>query len=59
MDIEFKKCSLYLDMAVSLWRKSGGRPNEKAEDYYKKAMEIYSDHFDDKKEVLTEHLCPF
>jgi hypothetical protein len=56
-DIDFKKCSLYLDMAISLWEKSGGRPVEKAEEYYQKAMEIFNNS--DKKEVLTEDLCPF
>lgn len=55
-DIEYKKCVLYLDMAIALWEKSGGKPVDKAEEYYQKAMEIYNS---DKKEVLTEDLCPF
>ena len=58
-DIEYKKCNLYLDMAISLWEKSGGRHVEKAEEYYQKAMEIYENRFADKKKVLTEDLCPF
>jgi hypothetical protein len=58
-DIDFKKCSLYMDMAISLWEKSGGRPVDKAEEYYQKAMEIFNQHYADKKEVLTEDLCPF
>ena len=58
-DIEYKKCSLYIEMAISLWEKSGGRPVEKAEEYYQKAMEIYEKHYPDKKTVLTEDLCPF
>lgn len=58
-DIEYKKCSLYMDMAIALWEKSGGRPVEKAEEYYQKAMEIYEDNFADKKQILTEMICPF
>lgn len=54
--MEFKKASYYFDRAIALMEK---KHYKEAETYYKKAMEIYNQHFADNKDVLTEIENPF
>lgn len=59
MEQNFKMASRLLDKAAQIWEGEIVDKYPVAEKCYREGVQIYEEVFCDKKEVLTDDLCPF
>ena len=59
MEQNFKMASRLLDKAAEIWEAGIVDKYPLADKFYKEGVQIYEEVFCDKKEVLTDDLCPF
>lgn len=58
-DMAFEKSIILLQKAIDIWENKIKDKYELAERYYQQAVAIRDEHFPDKKEILTDDMCPF